>query len=117
MEGKDATMGRTVSTFGGHLLRCYRWQRSPAHLVTSFSTTSSVSWQAQGLQRESCVRARLDAAEKHNGPDSLQAGNEYLTEEQLVLQLHADDKAEGSEDRKASQQVAFFHSCLHYCNM
>lgn len=109
MEDKDAIMGRTVSAFGGHLLRCYRWQRGPAHSVTSFSTTSSLSWQAQGLQREHCVRARLDAAEEYSGPDSLQAGNEYLAEEQPVLPVNADEQAEGSEDRKAGQQVDLFH--------
>lgn len=92
-------------------------KRSPAHLVTSFSTTSSLSWQAQGLQRERCVRARLDAAEKYSGPDSLQAGNEYLAEEQPVLQSNADDKAEGSEDCKAGQQVDFFHSCPYHFNI
>lgn len=37
-----------------------------------------------------------------------------MAEEQSLLQLNADDKAEGSEDRKASQQIDFFHGCLYY---
>lgn len=63
------------------------------------------------------MRARLDAAEKYSGPDSLQAGKEYLAKEQLVFQPNAHDKAEGSVDCKAGQQVDFFHSCLYYFNI
>lgn len=91
--------------------------KKPCHLVTSFSTTSSLSWQAQGLQREHCARARLDAAGKHSRTDSLQAGKERLAEEKPLLRPNADGKAEGSEDHKAGQQVDSFHSCLYYFNI
>lgn len=63
------------------------------------------------------MTARMDAAEKYSGPGSLQAGKEYLAEGRGVLQPNADDKAEGSEDCKAGQQVPFFHSCLYYFNI
>ena len=76
--------------------------------MSSLSTTSSLPWQAQGLQRERRASARWDAAAECSGPDSLRAGNQRLAEEQPLLQPNADDKAEGSENRKAGQQVDFF---------
>lgn len=81
MGNNDAILGRTESTSGGHLPRCYRGRGSPAHALTSFSTASSVSWQAQGLQWECRARARLHAAQKHSGPASLRPGEEELAEE------------------------------------
>lgn len=92
-------------------------EKKPCHLVTSFSTTSSLSWQAQGLQWEHCARARLDAAGEYSRTNSLQAGKECLAKEKPLLQLNADGKAEGSEDHKAGQQVDFFHRCLYYFNI